>query len=79
MSSYSHIEEVLIKKYNVKPETINSAMTLTELGLDSLSIAELIFDLSDHYGIDIPDERIDFTTLGEAVALVDEYVRAKAS
>jgi acyl carrier protein len=79
VSSYPHIEQVLIKKYDVKPEAINPAATLAELGLDSLSVAELIFDLSDHYGIDIPDERLDFTTLGEAVALVDEYVSAKAS
>ena len=79
MSSYSHIEEVLIEKYDVKPEAIRPDATLTELGLDSLSIAELIFDLSDHYGIDIPDERLDFTTLAGAVAVVDEYVRAKAS
>jgi len=36
-----------------------------------------MFDVSDHYGIDIPDERANFNTLGEAVALVDECVKAK--
>jgi acyl carrier protein len=36
-----------------------------------------MFDVSDHYEIEIPDERANFNTLGEAVALVDECVKAK--
>ena len=77
MSSFAHIQETLVSKYGVAPEVIKPEATLTELGLDSLSVAELMFDVSDHYGIDIPDERANFNTLGEAVALVDECVKAK--
>jgi acyl carrier protein len=44
---------------------------LTDLGLDSLSIAELMFDVADKYGIDIPDDRARFSTLGEGASLVD--------
>ena len=53
--------------------------TLADLGLDSLAIAELMFDVADKYDIDIPDDRSNFTTLGEAVALVDEFVQAKGA
>ena len=77
VSSYAYIEEVLKKKFDVKPEAIVPEATLADLGLDSLSIAELLFDVSDKYNIDIPDDRANVSTLGEAVALVDELIQAK--
>ena len=77
MASYSYIEQVLVKKYDIAPEKISPEATLTDLGLDSLSIAELMFDIEDHYDLDIPDDKMNFTTLGEAAALVDEYIGKK--
>jgi len=80
MSTYLDIKELLTAKFEVKPELIKPDATLTDLGLDSLSIAELIFDIADKYDIDIPDDRATFqTTLSEAVALVDEMVSAKVA
>jgi acyl carrier protein len=77
MSSYDYIRQVLIEKHEVKPEAIRPEATLVDLGLDSLGTAELMFDVADKYDIDIPDDRSNFSTLGEAVALVDEFVKAK--
>ena len=79
MNSYDYIRQLLVDKHDVKPEVISPDAKLAELGLDSLSIAELMFDVSDKYGIDIPDERANFTTLGEGAALVDELVQAKGA
>lgn len=75
MSSLADITEILLAKYDVKPEAIKPEATLTEIGLDSLSIAELMFDVADKYEIDVPDDRADFNTLGEAVALVDALIK----
>lgn len=79
MSAYDYIKQLLVDKHDVKPEVISPQAKMTELGIDSLSIAELLFDVSDHYAIDIPDERANFTTLGEAAALVDELIKAKGA
>jgi len=79
MNSYDYIKQLLVEKHDIKPEAISPETKLTELGLDSLSIAELLFDVADKYGIDIPDERANFTTLGEGAALVDELVHAKGA
>jgi acyl carrier protein len=79
MSSYAHIRELLIEKYEVSAEAITPEATLTELGLDSLSVAEMLFDVADKYDIDIPDARVQLNTLGEAAALVDEVVRQKGT
>ena len=77
MSAYSFIAKVLSEKYDVDPEAISPEATLTELGLDSLTIVELLFDVEDEFEIEVPEERATFKTIAEAAALVDELVQAK--
>ncbi len=77
MSPYEFLAQVLSEKYDVDPDAISPEATLTELGLDSLTIVELLFDVEDEFGIEVPEERATFQTLAEAAALVDELVQAK--
>ncbi len=77
MTPYAFMAEVLSEKYDVPREAISPEATLTELGLDSLTIVELLFDVEDEFGIEVPEERATFQTLAEAAALVDELVQAK--
>ena len=77
MTAYAFLADVLTEKYEVDPDAISPEATLTELGLDSLTIVELLFDVEDEFGIEVPEERATFETLAEAAALVDELVQAK--
>ncbi len=77
MTPYAFLADVLSEKYDVDPDAISPEATLTELGLDSLTIVELLFDVEDEFGIEVPEERATFETLAEAAALVDELVKAK--
>ncbi len=77
MSPFEFLAQVLSEKYDVPREAISPEATLTELGLDSLTIVELLFDVEDEFGIEIPEERATFQTLAEAAALVEELVQAK--
>ncbi len=77
MSPFEFLADVLSEKYDVPREAISPEATLTELGLDSLTVVELMFDVEDEFGIEIPEERATFQTLAEAAALVDELVQAK--
>jgi len=77
VTPYAFMAEVLTEKYDVDRETISPEATLTELGLDSLTIVELLFDVEDEFGIEVPEERANFETLAEAAALVEELVQAK--
>ena len=77
MSPFEFIAKVLSDKYDVPREAISPEATLAELGLDSLTVVELLFDVEDEFGIEVPEERATFETLAEAAALVDELVQAK--
>ena len=79
MTPYEVLAEVLNEKYDVAREAISPEATLTELGLDSLTVVELLFDVEDEFDIEIPEERATFQTLAEAATLVDELVQAKGA
>ena len=79
MSPYEFLAQVLSEKRDVSPDAISPEATLTELGLDSLMVVELLFDVEDEFGIEVPEERATFQTLAEAAALVDELVQAKGA
>ena len=79
VSAYSFIAKVLSETYDGDPEAISPGATLTELGLDSLTIVELLFEVEDEFEIEVPEERATFKTIAEAAALVEELVQAKGA
>ena len=79
MTPYAFLTDVLAEKYEVDRDAISPEATLTELGLDSLTIVELLFDVEDEFEIEVPEERATFETLAEAAALVEELIQAKGA
>ena len=79
VTPYAFLAQVLSEKYDAAPEAISPEATLEELGLDSLTVVELLFDVEDEFGIEVPEERAAFQTLAEAAALVDELIQAKGT
>jgi len=79
LNSFDYIRQILVDKFEVNADAITPEATFESLGLDSLTMVELMFDISDKYEIEIPTDRLDFKTLGEAVALIDETLLAKNS
>lgn len=77
MGSQAQIVELLVEKYGVDASKVSADATLADLGLDSLSVAELVFDIEDLFSIQIETEDAEFKTFGDAVALVDRYLHAK--
>ena len=77
MTPYEFLAEALNDKYDVARDMISPEATLEELGLDSLTVVELLFDVEDEFGIEVPEERATFKTLAEAAALVEELIQAK--
>ena len=45
--------------------------TLKELGIDSLNAIEILFDIEEHFGIEVPEERYaDFENVGDIADLI---------
>jgi acyl carrier protein len=56
LTPFERVQTVLAKKYSLPPETISPESTLESLGLDSLDLIELLFDVEDEFGIRIPQD-----------------------
>jgi acyl carrier protein len=68
----NEILALIEKAYSIDPKTIDPQRPLAEFGLDSLSLAELIFAVEDHFHIDYPESRTHVQTLAELAQVVDE-------
>jgi nodulation protein F len=71
---------VAILKKNMKnpPETIALETKLSDLEIESLDLAVIVFDIEDSFGIQIPynanEEMSDFATVGSVVERVKAIV-----
>ncbi len=68
----SKLMEMLIQKVGLPKaqRTERTDITLSELGLDSLAFIQLQAEVSDQFGVEIPDEPGCRLTVGEIVSVV---------
>lgn len=74
----------ILKKHMKKPkDDVNLSTALTDLEIESLDLAMIVFDIEDSFGIQIPynanEETADFKTVGSVVDRVRSLVEAKSA
>ena len=74
MSTFDKVKEVIIDKLGVEEDKIvNEASFVDDLGADSLDTVELIMQLEEEFGLEIPDESAEkMTTVQSAVDYIEE-------
>lgn len=74
MSTLDKVKEVIIDKLGVEEDKIvPEASFVDDLGADSLDTVELIMQLEEEFGIEIPDEEAEKMTTVKSVA---DYIEA---
>jgi acyl carrier protein len=73
------VKSVIAEQMKIKPEEITeNAKFTTDLSLDSLDMVELIIELEEGWGIEIPDEDAKkLTTIDEAIKYIEEKIASK--
>jgi nodulation protein F len=71
----------ILKKHMKEPrDDISLSTALTDLKIESLDLAMIVFDIEDSFGIEIPynanEEASDFKTVGSVVDRVKSLVAA---
>jgi acyl carrier protein len=76
MSTYDKVKDVIIDKLGVEEEKISlEASFVDDLGADSLDTVELIMQLEEEFGIEIPDEDAEkMTTVKAAVDYIENHI-----
>jgi acyl carrier protein len=72
MTTLQVLQDILVREYRVAPELATPEATLAMLGLDSLSVIELMFKIEDAFGLTIPDDTpTNLMTVGDVVGYID--------
>ena len=77
MSSFDFLSKLLVEEFGVASDEIRPDATVTDLGLDSLSTAELVEELEQEYKIELSGDEAMFETLAEAAAIVDGLIETR--
>ena len=74
------IVEILKKNMKDPPASIDMDTALSDLDIESLDLAVIVFDIEDTFGIELPynanEEVEDFKTLGSVVDRVKSVIAA---
>ncbi|MBN1899935.1 acyl carrier protein [Candidatus Sumerlaeota bacterium] len=67
------VKQVIVDQLSVNPEEVtDDASFIEDLGADSLDIVELVMELEEQFGVDIPDEEAEkILTVGEAIKYIE--------
>jgi len=76
MSSLGDLQNIIREKYNIEPAALDPNLSMREQGLDSLAVAEFLFEIEDRLGLALPNEHPQIETLAGLADLIDR-LRAK--
>ncbi len=73
MSTFDKVKDIIIDKLGAEEDKIiGAASFMDDLGADSLDTVELIMEMEEEFGIEIPDEEAEkLATVGDAVSYID--------
>jgi acyl carrier protein len=72
MTTLDGIKKIFKEKLDANPEDIEPGKTVTELGLDSLDMYEMIYEMENEFGVKIPDSEVaNLVTIGDIVKFID--------
>ena len=73
-TTFDRLRTMLIKDYPSTPESLAPDTPLEALGIDSLGLAELLFNVEDEFGITLPAQPVPLPTVGDVVAFIDHLI-----
>ena len=76
----ARVISVIAKRQRIGVETITPQSTFVELNIDSLDGLQLIFELEEEFGVDIPDDAAkEFKSVAEVARGLETLILKKAA
>jgi acyl carrier protein len=73
-TTFEQLCAILVKDYKLDPTLLTLDAPLEALGIDSLGVAELLFNVEDEFHITLSPDAVQLLTLGDVVRFIDELV-----
>jgi acyl carrier protein len=71
--------DIIAKQAKIELDTIKPESTLKDLGIASLDAIEVIFDIEEHFNINLPNEDTDLEngTVGQLIEAIERQLAEK--
>jgi acyl carrier protein len=71
MNTLDQLTQLIHDKFEIDKSTLQPDLPLSDYGLDSLALAELLFTIEEEFDIQFPDRPENINTLAELAASID--------
>lgn len=68
---------ILAKDYKLERDQLTPETALESLGIDSLGVADLLFNVEDEFRVTLPPEPVQLVTIGDVSGFIDGLVAAQ--
>lgn len=79
LTTYDRLCAILQKDYKLAPGQLSVDAPLEALGIDSLGVADLLFNVEDEFKISLPPEPVNLVTIGDVAQFIDRLIAAQPS
>jgi len=76
-TTFERLYAILQKDYKLTPDQLTADAPLEALGIDSLGVAELLFNVEDEFKINLPPEPVQLLTIGDVAQFIDRLIAAQ--
>ena len=75
--TFEHLRRILLRDYPLDPDVITPEAALDRLGIDSLGVAELLFNIEDEFKVRVPAEPVQLVSVGDVARFIDGLIAAQ--
>lgn len=76
-TTYERLRAILVKDYKLAPELVTLDAPLEALGIDSLGLADMLFNVEDEFQITLPNETVELPTISDVVTFINGIIATK--
>lgn len=76
-TTFDRLRAILMKDYKLEPGQLTQDAPLEALGIDSLGVADLLFNVEDEFKISLPPEPVQLLTIGDVARFIDQLLAAQ--
>lgn len=77
-TTFERLQAILAKDYKLETDHVTPDSSLESLGIDSLGVAELLFNIEDEFHVTLPVEPVHgLATVGDVARFIDTLISAK--
>lgn len=75
--TFDRLRAILLRDYPINPGAVTPDAALESLGIDSLGVAELLFNIEDEFKISVPADPVTLASVGDVARFIDGLIAAQ--